>query len=193
MLSRYMQLPYSLCAGVMLVNRRGLVCVGQRPPECSMVASAGSWQMPQGDMAPDEPVREASLRVLAEALSLRKVQVLAEAPGWFTCELPAELIGVALQGQYCGQKQKWLAARLLGEDDEFSIGARDDSRAWKWVPAADVPRLAPPLLQELYGDVIATFAPLLPAAGPPPPGSRPPEPVKAQPAAVLPWFVTLFG
>ena len=132
----------------MLVNRSGLVCVGQRPSQRSKVASAKGWQMPQGDMAPDEPVREAGLRVLAEALGLRKVQVLAEAPGWFTCELPAELIGVALKGQYCGQKQKWLAARFLGEDDELSIGARDGSRVWKWVPAADVPRLAPPLQQE---------------------------------------------
>lgn len=193
MLSRYMQLPYSRRAGVMLLNRSGLVCVGQRPPECSMIASAESWQMPQGEMAPDEPVREAGLRVLAEALGPRTVQVLAEAPGWFTCDLPAELIGVALKGQYCGQKQKWLAMRFLGEDDELSIGAREDNRAWKWVPPVDVPRLAPPLQQELYEDVVATFTPLLPAAGSPPSGSRPPEPASTQPAAALPWFVTLFG
>src|SRR5688572_19259224 len=112
MLSRYMQLPYGLCVGIMLVNRSGLVCVGQRPPECSMIASAACWQMPQGSMASADLAREAGLRVLAEDMGISRVQVLAEAPGWFTYELPAELIGVALKGQYCGQKQKWLAARL---------------------------------------------------------------------------------
>jgi putative (di)nucleoside polyphosphate hydrolase len=193
MLARYMQLPYSLCAGVMLVNRSGLVCVGRRLAKCSIGASAESWQMPHGDMVPGEPVREAGLRVLAEALGTRKLQVLAEAPGWFTYELPAELIGVALQGRYCGQKQKWLAARFLGEDDELTNAARESGRSWQWVPAADVPRLAPPLQQELCEDVIATFAPLLPAAGPPQTGSRPPQPADAQPAAAPPWFVTLFG
>ena len=172
MLSRYMQLPYGLCVGIMLVNRSGLVCVGQRPPECSMVASAECWQMPQGGMAPAEPAREAGLRVLAEDMGVSRVQVLAEAPGWFTYELPAELIGVALKGQYCGQKQKWLAVRFLGEDDEIAIGLRNGVRAWKWVPAADVPRLAPPLKQELYEDVVATFAPLLPVPSQPAP-SRP--------------------
>jgi putative (di)nucleoside polyphosphate hydrolase len=194
MLSRYMQLPYGLCVGIMLVNRSGLVCVGQRPPECSMIASAPCWQMPQGSMASADLAREAGLRVLAEDMGISRVQVLAEAPGWFTYELPAELIGVALKGQYCGQKQKWLAARLLGDDDEIAIGLRDSLRCWKWVPATDVPRLAPPLKQELYEDVVATFAPLLSAACSPLTGSRPSEPVKAQPiAAALPWFVTLFG
>lgn len=194
MLSRYMQLPYRLSVGIMLVNRSGLVCVGQRLPECSMVAPAEYWQMPQGSMASADLAREAGLRVLAEDMGISRVQVLAEAPGWFTYELPAELIGVALKGQYCGQKQKWLAARFLGDDDEIPIGLRDRLRCWTWVPAADVPRLAPPLKQELYEDVVATFAPFLPVSGPPSlSDSRPNEPVKAQPAAALPWFVTLFG
>ena len=144
-------------------------------------------------MVPDEPVREAGLRALAEDMGISKVQVLAEAPGWFTYELPADMIGVALNGQYCGEKQKWLAARFLGDDDETSIGLRDRLRRWKWVPAADVPKLAPVFKQELYEDVVATFAPFLPASGPSLSGSRPSEPVKAQPAAALPWFVTLFG
>lgn len=192
MLSRYMQLPYRLCVGIVLVNRSGLVCVGQRLPECSMVASAACWQMPQGSIASAEPVREAGLRVLAEDVGVGRVQVLAEAPGWFSYELPAELIGVAMKGQYCGQKQKWLAARLLGNDAEIGLGPRDSCKAWKWVPAADVPRLAPPLKQELYEDVVATFAPFLPGAGRPTSGRRPNE-LSEQPAAALPWFVTLFG
>ena len=55
--------------------------------------------------------------------------MLAEAPGWFTYELPAHLIGVALKGQYCGQKQKWLAVRFLGDDEEIAVGPRDGASA----------------------------------------------------------------
>jgi putative (di)nucleoside polyphosphate hydrolase len=185
MLSRYMQLPYRPCVGIMLVNRSGLVCVGQRLPECSMVAPAECWQMPQGGIAPAEPAREAGLRVLAEDMGVIRVQVLAEAPGWFTYELPAHLMGVALKGQYCGQKQKWLAVRFLGDDEEIAIGPRPT--AWRWMPAADVPRFAPRLKREIYQDVVATFAPFLPMP------SQPHETATSQPAAALPWFVSLFG
>ena len=192
MLSRYMQLPYRPCVGILLVNRSGRVCVGQRLPECAMVAPAECWQMPQGSIAPAEPAREAGLRVLAEDMGVVSVQVLAEAPGWFTYELPAHLLGVALKGQYCGQKQKWLAVRFLGDDQEIAIGSRDGPTAWRWVPAADVPRLAPRLKREIYEDVVATFAPFLPVPSQPA-SSRPQENVTSQPTAALPWFVSFFG
>ena len=193
MLSRYMQLPYRPCVGIMLLNRSGLVCVGRRLPECAMVAPAECWQMPQGSIAPAEPAREAGLRVLSEDMGVIRVQVLAEAPGWFTYELPAHLIGVALKGQYCGQKQKWLAVRFLGDDEEIAVGPRNGATsAWRWVVAADVPRLAPRLKREIYEDVVATFAPFLPVPSQPAP-SRPQENVTSQRAAVLPWFVSLFG
>lgn len=191
MLSRYMQLPYRPCVGIMLLNRNGLVCVAQRLPECSKVAPPECWQMPQGSIAPAEPAREAGLRVLAEDMGVVRVQVLAEGPGWFTYELPAHLIGIALKGQYCGQKQKWLAVRFLGDDEEIGLGPRNGAAAWRWVPAADVPQLAPRLKRELYQDVIATFAPLLPVHSRPAP-TRPHTTTAPQPGAELPWFVSLF-
>ena len=93
-----MQLPYRLCVGIMLLNRSGLVCVGQRLAECSMVASA--------DMLADAAGRYRAGRARPRGRpacargghGCRSVQVLAEAPGWFTYDLPAELIGVALKG-----------------------------------------------------------------------------------------------
>jgi putative (di)nucleoside polyphosphate hydrolase len=193
MLSRYMQLPYRPCVGIMLLNRSGHVCVGQRLPECSKVAPPECWQMPQGSIAPAEPTREAGLRILAEDMGVIRARVLAEAPGWFTYELPAHLIGIALKGQYCGQRQKWLAARFLGDDEEIGLGPRNGAAVWRWVPAADVPQLAPRLKRELYQDVIATFAPLLPEHGRPAP-THPRTPTAPQPAvAELPWFVSLIG
>lgn len=192
MLSRYMQLPYRPCVGIMLLNRSGLVCVGQRLPECAKVAPPECWQMPQGSIAPAEPACEAGLRVLAEDMGVVRAQVLAEAPGWFTYELPAHLIGVALKGQYCGQKQKWLAVRFLGEDKEIVLDPRNGAAAWRWVPAADVPQLAPRLKREIYEDVIATFAPLLPVHSRQAP-TRSRASTAPQRAAELPWFVSLFG
>jgi putative (di)nucleoside polyphosphate hydrolase len=190
--TRYMQLPYRLSVGIMLLDRSGLVCMGQRLAECSMVAPADSWQLPQGGIEAAEPAREAALRVLADDMGVGNVQVLAEAPGWFTYELPAHMIGVALKGEYCGQKQKWIAARLLGQDDEIDRGPRNGARAWKWVPASDVVRQAPRLKKQLYEDVIITFAPLLPAPSQPEP-SEPRTASTSQPAAALPWFVMLLG
>lgn len=190
--TRYMQLPYLSCVGILLLDRSGLVCMGQRLAECSMVAPADSWQLPQGFIEAAEPAREAASRVLADDMGVSNVQVLAEAPGWFTYELPAHMIGVALKGEYCGQKQKWIAARLLGQDEEIERGPRSGARAWKWVPASDVVRQAPRLKRQLYEDVIATFAPLLPVPSQPEP-SQPRTASMSQPAAALPWFVTLLG
>jgi len=192
MLPRYMQLPYRPCVGIMLLNRSGLVCMGQRLPECSKVAPPDCWQMPQGSIAPAEPACEAGLRVLAEDMDVIRVQVLAEAPGWFTYELPAPLIGIALKGQYCGQKQKWLAVRFLGDDEEIILSPRNGAAGWRWVPAADVPQLAPRLKRELYHDVVATFAPLLPVHSRSTP-TQPRETTTSQPAAALPWFVSRIG
>ena len=54
-------LPYRPCAGVMLLNRKGQVFVGQR---IDTVLEA--WQMPQGGIDPGEDARAAALRELRE-------------------------------------------------------------------------------------------------------------------------------
>ena len=164
--SRYMQLPYDQAVGIVLINRKGLVWAGQRPPECARFDTAGSWHMPQGRIEPCEPAREAALRILERATGIRSVEVIAEAPGWFTYELPSELVGVALKGKYCGQKVRWIALRFLGDDSEIDIAPREGARAhfegWKWVSARKVARMTAPLKRELYEDVVAAFAPFLP-------------------------------
>lgn len=166
--SRYMQLPYRMGVGVVLINRQGLVLAGQRRPACMQTGSALYWQLPQGDIASGEPAREAALRVIEHDLGTHGVQVLAEAPGWFSYELPAGQMGTGLQGHYCGERQKWIAARYLSEDSEITQSARangnEASVDWRWISAVELGRMVPPLKRELYQDVIATFAPFLPAA-----------------------------
>ena len=128
------------------------------------------------------------MRVLAEETSVRSVaQVLAEAPGWFTYELPAALIGVALKGQYCGQRQKWLAVRFPGDDDEIDISAKNGHKAG--VGAAAMCRAgAAPQAGTLPGcrRHVCAF-------------SEAADCYKAvvqrvvRAASALPWFVALFG
>jgi putative (di)nucleoside polyphosphate hydrolase len=96
---------------------------------------------------------------------VRSVEILAEAPGWFTYDLPDELLGIALKGRYRGQRQKWFAMRFLGADGEIDISARDGHKAefddWRWAPAAEVPDLIVPFKRQVYEDVLRAFAPFV--------------------------------
>ena len=181
--SNYLSLSYSFGVGVVLVNAVGLVGVGQRSPDCARVDTLGSWQMPQAALASGEPVRDAAQRLLEDA-GIRDATLLAEAPGWFTFELPPDLLGVALQGRYLGQKLKWVAAKCT--DEPAAYCAQQRSRAftsWRWVTAAEAVAVAPPLKREVYDDVLSTFAPVIANA-------RLQQHAQARTSSA-PWFVNL--
>ena len=59
-------LPLRSCAGIMLLNRDGLVWVGRRKPKWASDHAAHIWQMPQGGIEPFEPPCIAALRELRE-------------------------------------------------------------------------------------------------------------------------------
>jgi putative (di)nucleoside polyphosphate hydrolase len=182
MLSNYVSLPYGFGVGVVLINSAGLIGVGRGAAGCAWVDTAESWQMPQAPLASGEPARDVALRLLHDDAGFERVTMLAEAPGWFTFELPPRLIGVALEGRYLGQKLKWVVAKLASVPDLPC--ARQHPAAftsWRWVTAGEVVALAPPLKREVYGDVLSTFAPLLDAASEP-------QRLDARVSA-MPWFV----
>jgi putative (di)nucleoside polyphosphate hydrolase len=175
----------ALLVGVLLINASGLIGVRQRASDCPWIDSPDTWQMPQAPLASGEPVRDAALRLLQHDTGIEDVTLLAEAPGWFSFELPANLIGVALQGRYVGQKFKWVAARLAGEPPGRCASPQHPPAftLWRWVTPAEAVALAPPLKREVYGDVLSVFAPILADAS------------KAHRAstriASAPWFVNL--
>ena len=76
---------------------------------------------------------------------MTSVELLAEAPGWLSYDLPDELLGIALKGSYRGQRQKWFAMRFTGREAEIDIAPRGGHKAefddWRW---ADVVRAAAP-------------------------------------------------
>jgi putative (di)nucleoside polyphosphate hydrolase len=161
-LANQMHLPYRPCVGIMLINARGLVWVGRRRPKWAGEGSDYIWQMPQGGITPGEDAHAAALRELEEETGVVSVELIAEAPDWFSYDLPDELLGVALKGRYCGQRQKWFAMRFHGDDTEIDIGPRGGHKAefdgWRWAPVAELPQLTVPFKRQVYCDVVAAFA-----------------------------------
>ena len=90
------------------------------------------------------------------------VELLAEAPGWFTYDLPSELVPHAWGGRYRGQKQKWYALRFTGKDSEIDItnpgGGHDPEFIdWRWEPMANLPDLVVPFKRKTYERVVRAF------------------------------------
>lgn len=155
-------LPYRTCVGIMLINRAGMIWIGQRQPKW---VKAPIWQMPQGGLLANENPREGALRELREETGVRSVEIIAEAQEWLTYELPPELIGVALKGRYRGQRQKWFAMRFTGPDSEINIkaarGLKSEFDAWRWSYASEALSLAIPYKRALYGQVLDAFSDLV--------------------------------
>lgn len=149
----------------MLINASGLVWIGRRLPKWVGDKSAAIWQMPQGGIALGEDPEHAALRELEEETAITSVEVLAEASGWLTYELPEHLVGVALKGRYRGQRQKWFAMRFTGDDSEINISARDGRKAefdaWRWARMAELPDLVLPFKRPVYAALADEFGHLV--------------------------------
>lgn len=149
-------LPYRPCAGIMLLNRDGLVFVGQR-----LDAVVEAWQMPQGGIDPGEDAQATAIRELREETGIApgKVELIAVAPGEFFYDLPTEMIGKIWNGKWRGQRQRWFLYRFLGQDSDIDIAtAHQEFRAWRWVAPEELDRLIVPFKRQLYRDVLAAFA-----------------------------------
>jgi len=157
-------LPYRPCAGVMLVDREGRVFVGQR-----LDSTLEAWQMPQGGIDPGEDPLDTAVRELGEETGIapEHLALIHAADGWFTYDLPPELVGKAWKGKWRGQTQRWFLFRFLGRDADVNIAtAHPEFRAWRWIDPDDLPRLIVPFKRDLYEAVLAAFRPHL--AAPPP-------------------------
>jgi len=158
-------LGYRPCVGIMVLNRSGLIWVGQRADAPGDAEGRGIWwQMPQGGIDEHEDPRQAALRELREETSIEKVEIVAEVPDWLTYDLPAHLIGKSWGGRYRGQRQKWFAMRFLGEDSEIDLGAPGTPHAefiaWRWCTAAELPAAIVPFKRDVYLEVLRAFHPL---------------------------------
>ena len=149
-------LPYRPCVGLMVLNREGRIFVGKRIDQ-----SIESWQMPQGGIDPGETPRDTALRELSEEIGTTKVEFLREHPDWLTYDLPPQLVGIAWQGRYRGQKLKWFALRFVGSDADINLKTEHQEFSdWRWVDLGDLLGLIVPFKRETYAQVMAAFSDL---------------------------------
>lgn len=169
--------PYRPCVGLTLLNREGLVFIGRRKGEAGPEHAEDNlefpqpWQMPQGGIDPGEDPYAAALRELYEETNVRSVEFVAEAPDWFSYDLPKSFGRKAWRGKYRGQTLKWFALRFVGEDSEIDIHRPGEGRHkaefddWCWESIDRLPALIVPFKRPVYEKVVALFAPhAVPAA-----------------------------
>ena len=162
--------PYRPCVGIMLLNAQGLVFVGRRrnKKQPEHVAPGHEWQMPQGGIDKGEEPYAAALRELHEETNVTSATLLAEAPDWYSYDLPVDVVKKAWRGGYRGQIQKWYALRFTGDEREIDIhdpgpGHKPEFDAWRWEKMERLPELIIPFKRPVYEKVCAAFAPF--AAG----------------------------
>jgi putative (di)nucleoside polyphosphate hydrolase len=161
-MSDFETLPYRPCAGMMVLNRDGLVFIGRRASGPEHIDATHVWQMPQGGIDENEDPYRAALRELREETNIRSVEKLGEIAGWLTYDIPRDIVGQAWGGKYRGQKQKWYALRFTGEDAEIDIahlasGHEPEFIDWRWVEISELPELVVPFKRQTYERVVAEF------------------------------------
>jgi putative (di)nucleoside polyphosphate hydrolase len=158
-------LPYRPCVGLMVLNREGLVWIGERTGSPNQDAAArgklgGWWQMPQGGIDAREDAPQAAMRELFEETGMRQAHIVAESAHWYNYDLPTELLGRVWGGKFRGQTQKWIALRFSGGDSEININPVDheaEFSRWRWAPVGEVMDLIVPFKRDVYEKVLAEF------------------------------------
>lgn len=155
---------YRPCAGVMLLNREGLVFIGRRIAPAADHAPAHIWQMPQGGIDEGEDPYDAALRELREETNVVTTSLLATAPDWYRYDVPGGM--VRGRNVYKGQRQKWFALRFEGEDSEIDIAhpvgaTHAEFDGWRWETLERLPELVVPFKRPIYERLIEVFRPLV--------------------------------
>jgi len=163
-MTKFEDLPYRPCVGVMVLNRASLVFIGRRSEGPEHIDETHVWQMPQGGIDPGEDPWPAALRELYEETGIQSVKRLGEVGDWLSYDIPRDIVGQAWGGRYRGQAQKWYALRFTGDDGEINISSpgggdhKPEFIAWRWEPMANLPDLVVPFKRPTYERVVREFA-----------------------------------
>ena len=153
----YEQRPYRPCVGIFLLNNDDLVFAGRR-----IDSRAEAWQMPQGGIDAGESPLQACMREMREEIGTNTAELVSQHDDWLYYDIPLPLADRLWQGQYKGQKQKWMALRFTGEDSDINIATEEPEFCeWKWLSPLDLVDLAVPFKRDVYQNVLAAFAPYL--------------------------------
>ncbi|WP_438956568.1 RNA pyrophosphohydrolase [Cognatiyoonia sp.] len=149
------ELPYRPCVGVMMINPRGHIFVGQRKD-----TKEPAWQMPQGGVDRGEKTLDAAYRELWEetGVEARLVTLEAESSRLIPYDLPHHLVPKVWKGRYKGQEQKWFLFRFHGADTDIEIETEHpEFSEWRWMLKEELVDSIVPFKREVYEQVLAEF------------------------------------
>ena len=149
------KLPYRSNVGIMMVNEKGYVFVGQR-----LDNNQNAWQMPQGGIDAGEDPETAAYRELLEETGVKKqdVRFVASSSQWLSYDLPEDLIPILWNGKFRGQKQKWFLFKFLGEDRDINIATEHpEFSKWKWISKENLLKEIVPFKKSVYENVLKEF------------------------------------
>jgi putative (di)nucleoside polyphosphate hydrolase len=155
MQTNFNKLPYRSNVGIMMVNEKGYVFVGQR-----LDNNKKFWQMPQGGIDAGEDPETAAYRELLEETGVKKqdVRFVASSSKWLSYDLPEDLIPILWNGKFRGQKQKWFLFKFLGEDVDINIATEHpEFSKWKWISKENLLKEIVPFKKSVYENVLKEF------------------------------------
>ena len=155
MQTNFNKLPYRSNVGIMMVNEKGYVFVGQR-----LDNNQNAWQMPQGGIDAGEDPETAAYRELLEETGVKKqdVRFVASSSQWLSYDLPEDLIPTLWNGKFRGQKQKWFLFKFLGEDGDINIATEHpEFSKWKWISKENLLKEIVPFKKSVYENVLKEF------------------------------------
>ena len=143
--------------GIVLFNRASHVLIAER------LDNPGSWQMPQGGIDEGEAPETAVFREMEEEIGTRNAEILGMLEDWLCYDFSPALSKKLWNGQYTGQRQKWIALRFTGSDAEIDpLTPRNNQPAefdqWRWERLDRVADLVVPFRREVYRTVAQRFA-----------------------------------
>lgn len=148
---------YRPCVGIVLINKAGLVFIGERRG-----VNGDSWQMPQGGIDDGEQPLAAAKRELLEETGVEQIEFLAECDQWHCYDIPEAWRPGHWKGRYAGQCQRWFAFRFSGEDSHIDLDAYEpEFSLWRWAKPEEVVTLVVSFKRDIYRAVINEFRPFL--------------------------------
>ena len=157
-LNKFKALPYRKGVGAVIFNNYGLVWLGRRISDPTNKITK-YWQMPQGGIDNNETPEIAVLREVKEETGTGRVEIIDQVNSWIEYDLPEDLMGVAWNGKFRGQKQLWFALRFTGNDSDFNLTAAQNPEflEWRWAGLLSLPELIVPFKRNLYIQIVSEF------------------------------------
>ena len=119
---------YRSCVGLMIINDKKTIFTAQR---LDFVSAA--WQMPQGG-------------------------INAVSKGWFSYDLPLDLVPKLWNGAYKGQKQKWFLMKFSGNENQINLKTEiPEFSCWRWSTKQQLIDSIVPFKRDLYRSVVKEF------------------------------------